>query len=83
MAFNFEKSLERLSQIAQSMEKEGSSLEDSLKLYSEGIKLYAKCADYLSRSERKVEMLKNGKEILEKEGTEPHLSLFQDVEEED
>lgn len=80
MAFQFEKSLERLKEIVRTMENEDIELEASLQLYTEGIKLYHKCSEFLEKTSRKVEILKNGREVLE-EGAEPDFSLFEDVEE--
>jgi len=80
MAFDFEKSLDRLKSIVEKMEKEEESLEKSLELYGEGIKLYKQCNEFLEKATRKVEILKNGKEIVEKPSKEPDLGLFGEMQ---
>ncbi len=66
---DFEKKLERLEEIVQKMEKGDSSLEDSLKLFEEGIKLSRECHTRLNEAEAKVKKLvsidANGKAITE------------------
>jgi exodeoxyribonuclease VII small subunit len=81
MALSFEGSLNRLKDIVEKMENENTDLEESLKLYSEGIKLYQQCTKILEKTERKVEILKNGKQLAEEKEASPQVSLFQDVEE--
>ena len=82
MAFDFEKSLDRLKIIVSTMENEDANLEKSLDLYSEGIKLYKQCNDFLEKASRKVELLKNGKEIAEKPTKKAEISLFEENESE-
>ena len=62
----FEKSMSRLEEIVQSLEKGDLSLEDSLKIFEEGIKLSQVCMSTLDDAEKKVEILKKekGKTIL-------------------
>ncbi len=79
MAFQFEESMDKLKNIVNDMESEDINLEESLKTYAEGIKLYKKCAEFLEKSSRKVEILKNGQAVVEEEA-EPQVSLFEDVE---
>ena len=66
---DFEKKLGRLEEIVQKMEKGDSSLEDSLKLFEEGIKLSRECHTRLNEAEAKVKMLvsmdANGKAVTE------------------
>jgi exodeoxyribonuclease VII small subunit len=66
---DFEKKLGRLEQIVQMMEKGDSSLEDSLKLFEEGIRLTKECQVQLSSAEAKVKILvgqdSQGKAITE------------------
>lgn len=66
---DFEKKLGRLEEIVQKMEKGDSSLEDSLKLFEEGIKLSRECHTRLSEAEAKVKMLvsmdSDGKPVTE------------------
>ncbi len=54
---NFEKSLERLQEISELLESEDVTLEDSLKLYEEGMKLSKTCYNLLNKAELKVEEL--------------------------
>jgi len=59
----FEAALVRLEEIVQELEKGDISLERSLKLFEEGIKLSRICNKQLDEAERKVEILvkdKNG-----------------------
>ncbi len=65
----FEKKLNRLEEIVQKMEKGDLSLEDSLKLFEEGIKLSRDCHGQLSNAEAQVKKLvsidNNGQAITE------------------
>lgn len=54
---DFEKKLGRLEEIVQKMERGDSSLEDSLKLFEEGIQLSRECHTRLNEAEAKVKML--------------------------
>lgn len=54
---DFEKKLGRLEEIVQKMEAGDSSLEDSLKLFEEGIKLSRECHTQLNAAEAKVKKL--------------------------
>jgi len=74
--FNFEKSLENLKNIVEDMEKQDTTLDQSLKFYSEGVKIYHQCVEFLEKSQRKVELLKNGKELAENPDVKPDTSLF-------
>jgi len=58
----FESALTRLEQITEEMEVEDLSLDDSLKIFNEGIKLADFCNGKLSDARAKVELLldKNG-----------------------
>ncbi len=47
---NFEKSLERLQEISELLESEDVTLEDSLKLYEEGMKLSKTCYNLLNKA---------------------------------
>lgn len=53
----FEKKLSRLEEIVQKMEKGEVSLEDSLKLFEEGVKLSRECHQKLTDAELKVKKL--------------------------
>ena len=54
---DFEKKLGRLEEIVQKMEKGELALEDSLKLFEEGIKLSRECHTRLNEAETKVKKL--------------------------
>jgi exodeoxyribonuclease VII small subunit len=62
----FEKAMARLEEIVQSLEKGDIPLEDSLKIFEEGIKLSQVCMAKLDEAEKKVEILMKdkGKTIL-------------------
>jgi exodeoxyribonuclease VII small subunit len=53
----FERALERLEEIVQKLEQGDLPLEQSLKLFEEGIKLSRICNTRLEEAERKVEIL--------------------------
>jgi exodeoxyribonuclease VII small subunit len=53
----FEAALSRLEEIVQELEKGDLALEQSLKLFEEGIKLSRLCNKRLEEAERKVEIL--------------------------
>lgn len=54
---DFEKKLSRLEEIVQKMEKGDLALEESLKLFEEGVKLSRECHQRLSDAESKVKIL--------------------------
>ena len=56
---NFEESLKRLQEISELLESDDVSLEDSVKLYEEGIKLSKECHSTLEKAELIVEQLNN------------------------
>ena len=53
----FEDGLTRLEQIVSALEAGNLSLEDSLKVFEEGIGLARHCAKYLADAERRIELL--------------------------
>lgn len=53
----FEESIKKLESIVEQMEKGDLSLEDSLKLFEEGVALSAVCKEQLEAAEGKVQML--------------------------
>ena len=53
----FEDCLTRLEQIVSQLEAGNLSLEDSLKVFEEGIGLARHCATYLADAERRIELL--------------------------
>ncbi|PID57298.1 MAG: exodeoxyribonuclease VII small subunit [Ignavibacteriae bacterium] len=54
---NFEESLIRLKEIAELLESDEISLEDSIKIYEEGINLSKQCSKILEKAELKIEEL--------------------------
>lgn len=54
---DFEKKLSRLEEIVNSMERGDLALEDSLKLFEEGVKLSRECHQKLNDAESKVKLL--------------------------
>ncbi len=54
---NFEKSVERLEEITASLEKGDLSLEETIKLYTEGTKLAAECSEQLENAQLKITKL--------------------------
>ena len=53
----FEESLKKLENIVEQLEKRDLALEDSLKLFEEGVTLSAACKQELEAAEGKVQML--------------------------
>jgi exodeoxyribonuclease VII small subunit len=53
----FEDCLSRLEQIVSALESGTLSLEESLRVFEEGIHLARRCARYLDDAERRIEML--------------------------
>ena len=54
---NFESSLKRLQEISDLLENDEVTIEESIKLYEEGIKLSKECYSTLEKAELKVEQL--------------------------
>lgn len=54
---DFEKKLGRLEEIVQKMEKGDLALEESLRLFEEGVKLSRECHQRLNEAEAKVKLL--------------------------
>ncbi|MBI5584837.1 MAG: exodeoxyribonuclease VII small subunit [Deltaproteobacteria bacterium] len=57
---NFEDSFKKLEKIVIRMEDGNLPLEESLKLFEEGMRLYAYCANKLGEVQKKVELLTQG-----------------------
>ena len=64
--YPFEEALEKLSTLVEKMESGDLSLEESLKVFEEGIKLSKDCQNALSDAEKKVQAL-----LLEEGQTNP------------
>ena len=56
----FEKSIKELEKIVEALEKGEKSLDESITLFEEGIKLSKECNDMLDKAEKKVSVLING-----------------------
>lgn len=54
---NFEEKLNRLQEIASALEKGELTLEEMLKAFEEGIKVYRECNTILESTEAKIQML--------------------------
>lgn len=64
----FETSLQELEKIVRGLEEGDLSLEDSLKLFEEGVKLSRECQERLNQAERRIEILlkdENGNPALQ------------------
>ncbi len=72
----FEENLSRLEQIVAEFEDENLTLEKSVKLYEEGVKLAGKCTLELEAAERKIKILQRNTdgEIVETPISEDDLS---------
>ena len=55
---NFEESLARLEEIVKALESGEKSLDDSMKLYEEGVRLVRLCSSELDGVEAKIKILK-------------------------
>jgi exodeoxyribonuclease VII small subunit len=72
----FEAALKRLEEIVEELDSGDIEIERALKLFEEGTKLARACQKKLSHVERRIEILKKGK------NGEDILELFSDMEEE-
>lgn len=93
----FESSLSSLEKIVRQLEQGDLTLEESLKLFEDGVKLSRECQERLNLAERRIEvLLKDGdgnpalqaiqKEDLSEETQEPKIKrriVFEDDEDED
>ena len=62
----FEKAYEKLREISEKIKNDDTSLEDSIKLYEEGMKYYAECDGILNDAEQKIEVIGGeGREVTE------------------
>tara|TARA_B100001063_G_scaffold177870_1_gene166783 strand:- start:627 stop:851 length:225 start_codon:yes stop_codon:yes gene_type:complete len=65
---NFEDALQRLEEIAQLLESEDTPLEDSIKLFEEGIELKEFCEEKLKSAKLKIDkIIKTNKELSSEE----------------
>lgn len=54
---NFEQAMSRLEEIVRALESGSATLDESLKLYEEGISLVRTCSAKLDEAERKIKLL--------------------------
>lgn len=73
---NFEERLSRLEDINTTI-KNGGNLDESLKLFEEGVKIAKGLEKDLLKVERKIELLVN--EPVKADGDEPNLELFPEL----
>lgn len=67
MVISFEKNLEQLEDVVQSLEEGTATLDESLKAFEKGIKISRACHKELEKAEKKVEILiKENNEIVGK-----------------
>ncbi len=66
----FETSLKELERIVRQLEEGDLPLEDSLKLFEDGVKLSRECQERLNRAERRIEVL------LKDENGNPNLEII-------
>ncbi len=64
---NFEELMEKLETITNKLEKEQLSLDDSVKLFEEGIELSNKCNSKLEEAEKKISILINDNNEIKEE----------------
>ena len=57
---SFEEMLERLKTTVERLESGQLSLEDSLRVYEEGVRLHRECAERLDAADRRIERLLDG-----------------------
>jgi exodeoxyribonuclease VII small subunit len=77
-AVKFEKAIERLEAIVAELEQGDLPLEESLKIFEEGVRLSKSCLKILEEAERKVEVL-----VQDKEGKKRLQAYSPDAEEAD
>ena len=60
--FDFEKSIKELEKIADSLENEKISLDESIALFEKGVKLSKDCSEYLENAKQKIISLTDAQE---------------------
>lgn len=63
--FDFEGALETLEELVNAMEEGKLSLEESLKIFEQGIRLTRECQTALEKAEQKVQLLVKGDDLPE------------------
>ena len=60
-SFKFESAMEELEKIVSKLEGDNASLENSLKLYEQGVEIAEKLRKHLYEAEQRIEVLKTNK----------------------
>lgn len=68
---NFEELIDKLENITNRLEKEQLSLDDSVKLFEEGIKISKECNAKLEDAEKRITILINDNDELKEENFKP------------
>lgn len=76
-SLSFEQALKRLEEIVRELEKGEIEIEKALTLFEEGTRLSRICSSKLSKIERRIEILKKGK------NAEDVLELFEGVQDQE
>ncbi len=74
--FDFEKAMERLEKIVDDLESGNLGLDESIKVFGEGVDLSKKCHKKLTEAETKV------KQLIKNEDGEFELNLFEEDDKE-
>lgn len=64
---NFEETMKKLEEIVQELEKGSLNLDESVKMFEEGIKLSKQCNEILQNAEKKITILINNESELKEE----------------
>ena len=68
---NFEELMQKLEEITDKLEKEQLSLDDSVKLFEEGMKISKKCNSKLEDAEKRITILINQNDEIKEENFIP------------
>lgn len=82
----FETSLTALEKIVRELERGDVPLEESLRLFEEGVKLSRECQERLNQAERRIEVLlrdSEGKPVVSGFGDDDDVGLSREEEEDD
>lgn len=66
--FDFEKSIKELEKIANSLENEQISLDESIALFEKGVRLSKDCSEYLESAKQKIVALTEAEEERDNNG---------------
>lgn len=64
---NFEEMIEELDNIANSLEKDNLTLDESVKKFEEGMKISKQCSDILENAEKRIKILINDEDEIREE----------------